>query len=294
MGKENKTQLAKYLGISRQLLYYKHKQKDKDWKLKIEIEKVLHDYPSYGHRRLAVHLKVNRKRVRRVMKIFGIKPYRRRGKKYKYKRVLKDNKYQNLLLTNIPEYPNHIWASDFTYIPFKGIWIYLATIIDLFTREIVGFSVLTNHSNQLVINALLSAIHKHSIPKILHSDQGSEYASNDYASICANLNISQSMNRPGSPWENGYQESFYSQFKVELGDPNRFNSLGELVYEIYQVIYKYNNKRIHTKLNMPPVAYSRQYQLVEFVSNKRLSYQEVGTELMKKTKAVSGFLKISR
>jgi len=269
MDKQNKTQLAKYLGISRQLLYYKHKQKAKDWKLKVEIEKVLHDYPSYGHRRLAVHLKVNRKRVRRVMKIFGIKPYRRRCKKDKYKRVLKDNKYQNLLLTNIPEYPSHIWASDFTYINFKGHWIYLATIIDLFTREIVGFSVLTNHSNQLVINALLSAIHKHSIPKILHSDQGSEYASNDYASICANLNISQSMNRPGSPWENGYQESFYSQFKVELGDPNRFNSLGELVYEIYQVIYKYNNKRIHTKLNMPPVAYSRQYQLVEFVSNKR-------------------------
>lgn len=81
MGKQNKTQLAKYLGISRQLLYYKHKQKARDWKLKVEIEKVLHNYPSYGHRRLAVHLKVNRKRVGRVMKIFGIKPYRRRGEK---------------------------------------------------------------------------------------------------------------------------------------------------------------------------------------------------------------------
>jgi transposase InsO family protein len=269
MAKENKSQLARYLGVSRQLLYYQHKQKIKDWGLKIKIEEVLHDHPSYGHRRLAIHLRVNRKRIRRVMKIFGIKPYRRRSKKFKYNRTIKDNNWPNLLLTYAPAYPCHVWASDFTYLSFKGLWIYLATIIDLFSREIVGFSVLTNHSNQLITNALLSAIHKHRLPKIIHSDQGSEYASNDYANICSNLNIKQSMSRPGCPWENGYQESFYSQFKVDLGDTNRFNSLGELVYEIYRAIYQYNNNRIHTKLKMPPIVYGRQYQLVEFVSNKR-------------------------
>jgi len=269
MAKENKSQLARHLGVSRQLLYYQHKQKAKDWVLKVKIEEVLHEYPSYGHRRLAMHLQINRKRIRRVMKIFGIKPYRRRGKKFKYAKEIKEKQWPNLLLTNTPLYPCHIWASDFTYIFFKGIWIYLATIIDLFTREIVGFSILTNHSNQLIINALMSAIHKHPVPKILHSDQGSEYASNDYANICTNLNIRQSMSRPGCPWENGYQESFYSQFKVDIGDTNRFNSLGELVYEIYRAIHKYNNNRIHTKLKMPPVSYGRQYQLVEFVSNKR-------------------------
>ena len=259
MAKENKSRLAKYLGVSRQLLYYRHRQKLKDWKLKIQIEQVLHDHPSYGHRRIAIHLKINHKRTRRVMKLFGIKPYRRRSKKFRYIKEIKDNNWSNLLLTNTPDYPNQIWASDFTYLCFKGQWIYLATIIDLFTREITGFSVLTNHSNQLIINALLSAVGKHSGPEIIHSDQGSEYASEDYSIICANLGIKQSMSRPGCPWENGYQESFYSQFKVDLGDINRFNGLGELVYEIYQTIYKYNNNRIHTKLKMSPVSYGRQY-----------------------------------
>lgn len=269
MEQENKSRLARYLGVSRQLLYYRHKQKVKDWELKVKIEEVLHDHPSYGHRRLAIHLQVNRKRIRRVMRLFGIKPYRRRSKKFKYPRAIKDHQWPNLLLTNAPSHPCHIWASDFTCIYFKGRWIYLATIIDCFTREIVGFSVLTNHSNQLIINALLSAIHQHPVPKIIHSDQGSEYASHDYAHVCANLDVRQSMSRPGCPWENGYQESFYSQFKVDLGDANRFNSLGELVYEIYRAIYQYNNNRIHTKLKMPPVSYGRQYQLVEFVSSKR-------------------------
>lgn len=69
------------------------------------------------------------------------------------------------------------------------------------------------------------------------------------------------MSQPGCPWENGYQESFYNQFKIDLGDSDRFESLGELVYAIYRTIYYYNHHRIHSKLKMPPVLYSRQYQL---------------------------------
>ena len=88
--------------------------------------------------------------------------------------------------------------------------------MDLFSREIVGFSILSNHSTQLVINALISAVHKHSIAEIIHSDQGSEYLSKDYIELSLNLGIRLSMNAKGSPWENGYQESLYSQFKVDL------------------------------------------------------------------------------
>jgi len=255
----NKSQLARDIVVSRQLLYYQPKKQEKDWELKIKIEEVLHDHPSYGHRRLAICLHVNKKRVFRVMQLFGIKPYRRRTKKFKYNRAIREVEFPNLLLFNWPEYPHHIWASDFTHIAYRQKWIYLATIIDLFTREIVGFSVLTNHSNQLIINALLSAVNHHPPAKILHSDHGSEYTSSDYHHICYNLNIRQSMSRPGCPWENGYQESFYSQFKIDLGDTDRFNTLGELVYEIYLTIFKYNNSRIHSKLKMPPVLYSRQY-----------------------------------
>ena len=70
-----------------------------------------------------------------------------------------------------------------------------------------------------------------------------------------------------SPWENGYQESFYSQFKVDLGDPERFKSVGELVYEIYHLIWEYNHIRIHSVLSMPPLRFAEQYKLfVEKVS----------------------------
>jgi len=264
----NKTALAKTLGVSRSLLYYRPKLKEKDWKLKQEMEKVLREFPSYGHKRLAIHLKINKKRALRVMKLFGIKPYRRRGKKWRKTKKNPLTAYPNLLLTEFPKYLNHIWVSDFTYLPFKGQWIFLATIMDLFSREIVGFSVMTNHSTELVTNALLSAIHKHSIAEIIHSDQGSEYLSKDYIFLVETLGIRLSMSEKGSPWENGYQESFYSQFKVDLGDPSRFETLGELVYEIYQTIYTYNNRRIHTALKMPPIIYANQFLITELVSNE--------------------------
>ena len=264
-----KSSFARTINISRTHLYYRHKQPGKDWRLKQQIEAVLHEHPSYGHKRLAVRLHLNKKRIRRVMKLFGIKPYRRRGKKW---RKPKKNaaSFPNLLLTELPRYPNHIWASDFTHISFHGRWSYLATILDLHTREIVGFSVLTTHSVQLVTAALLSAIHKYPHPVILHSDHGSEYTSKDYVAVCGSLGITISMSRKGCPWENGYQESFYDKFKVDLGDPNRFETMGELVYEIYATIYAYNHTRIHTALKMPPAAYAQRHQrsnqLIESVS----------------------------
>ena len=248
------------MDMSRSMLYYHHKQPDKDWRLKQRIELVLRDKKSYGHKRIARELHINKKRVLRVMKLFGLKPYRRRGKKWKKPGRDYSIEYPNLLLTEFPKYPNHIWASDFTCIPYKKRTLHLATIIDLYTREIVGFSVMLCHSNSLVINALLSAASKHPVPTILHSDQGSEYKSKDYIVLETNLGITPSMSHKGCPWENGYQEAFYSQFKVDLGDPNRFNHLGELVWAIYKTIHEYNNTRIHTAIKMPPAVFAKRHQ----------------------------------
>jgi putative transposase len=269
MGKANKTELAKSLGISRSLLYYKPKKPDKDWMLKQDIEKVLREFPSYGHKRLATHLKINRKKILRVMKLYGIKPYRRRGKKWRKSKKKECEPYENLLLASFPKHINHIWASDFTEIKWKDTIIYVATIIDLFSRRIVGYSIMTTHAKQLVINALINAASNHPIAQILHSDQGSEYLSKDYVDLAHYLGIRLSMSHAGSPWENGYQESFYSQFKIDLGDPNRFETLGEVVYEIYKTIHTYNKKRIHSALKMSPVQFSNQFLITDKVSNKR-------------------------
>ncbi len=264
MKKENKAAHAKALGIARSTLYYKPRLPDKDWALKCDIEQVLREHPSYGHKRLAIELKVNRKRILRVMKKFGIKPYRRRGKKWKNPNKTSCKiRYPNILMTEAPSRPHHVWATDFTHLWFQEEWVYVCTVMDLYTRRIVGFSVLKNHSVQLVINALFSAINKHPVPQIIHSDNGSEYDSKDFIQILNNLGICISRSAPGCPWENGYQESFYNQFKVDLGDPGRFNTLGELVYEIYKTIHVYNNTRIHTALKMSPMAFNLQHQLTQ-------------------------------
>ena len=164
-------------------------------------------------------------------------------------------------------YPNHIWASDFTYLGFKNRTIYVATVMDLFTKRIVGLSILTNHSVQLTMNVLLSALNANPRPVIFHSDNGKEYDAKDFKTILQSLSIQISRSKKGCPWENGYQESFYDKFKVELGDPNRFGSLGELVSAIYETIHYYNYRRIHTALKMSPMEFAlRRQNQIEYKS----------------------------
>lgn len=245
-----------HLDMYRGIRYYRPKKPDKDWHLKCQIEEVLRIHPSYGSRRISIHLKMNRKPVKRVMNIFGIKAYRRRGRKYKKTKNIKVI-YPNMLITEFPCYPNHIWVTDFTYIPFQGKTVYVATVLDLFTRKIVGLSIYTTHATQLVVAALMSALANNPRPEIFHSDNGSEYNSEIFTDALKTIGSVISRSAPGCPWENGYQESFYSQFKIDLGDPSRFKTLGELVYEIYQTIYTYNNTRIHSALKMSPCQFAQ-------------------------------------
>ena len=246
------------IGISRTHQYYQPKQPSKDWQTKQLIETALRDHPSYGHKRLAIHLGINKKRVLRVMKLFSIKPYRRTTPKVYTKP--KDSVFPNYLMSEEPRGIGDIYASDFTYLKYRGKWLYVATVLDVYTREIVGVSILNTHATQLVLNALSSAILHRAPPRIIHSDQGSEYTSADYTSLVQSLQIKQSMSAPGCPWENGYQESFYKGFKLDLGDPNRFDTLGELVAAIYQTIGYYNQRRIHSALRMPPMVFAEKYR----------------------------------
>jgi putative transposase len=255
----SKGALARSCGISRSTLYYVSKQDAKDWHTKTLIEAALREHQSYGHKRLALHLHLNKKRILRVMKKFGIKPYRRIAPKpYKHERK-SEYVFPNLLLTNCPSFPGHIYASDFTHVKFKGRWVYVATVLDLFTREIVGFAVSLRHDRMLVMQAFLSAVEHHGRSLIIHSDQGSEYTSEDYVALVHSVGTQVSMSAAGCPWENGYQESFYGKFKVDLGEANRFTTLGELVHAIYQTIHIYNTSRIHTALRQAPRAFARQY-----------------------------------
>lgn len=265
-----KSVLARKLGVYRGAFYYRAKKPDNDWKLKCQMEEVLREHPSYGSRRLAIHLQVNRKRVQRVMNMFGMKPYRRRGRKWKKTHNIKVI-YPNLLQNTYPAYPNHIWTSDFTHVNFQNRVVYIATVMDLYTRKIVGLSVYTTHAVQLVLSAFLGALQNNPRPEIFHSDNGSEYNAEVFINALETVGISISRSAPGCPWENGYQESFHSQFKVDFGDPGCFKTLGELVFEIYQTVYRYNNTRIHSALKTPPVQFAIQ-STIAYNINTRMLY----------------------
>ena len=259
MKDDTKTHLARALGVSRSTLYYASKKEDGDWKIKTTIEELLRVHPSYGSRRVAGALNINRKRAQRVMRTFGIKPYRRRGRKWRRKKKI-SVKYANLLLTTRPSRPHHIWAADFTEVWAHGRWIYIATVIDLYTRAVVGVNVSLKKGTQLTLSALYHALWHHPPPSIFHSDNGREYDARVFMTVLEELHVLISRSHPGCPWENGYQESFYDKFKVDLGDPNRFSSLGELVAEIYRTIWTYNHTRIHSALNMPPQEFAKRWR----------------------------------
>lgn len=259
---ENKTEMAKRLGISRSSLYYHPKRPAIDLEVKNQIESVLSDHPAYGHKRIARHLKLNRKRILRVMKKFGIKPYRRKAKKpFKKEDMNKPpTNFLNLLVELDITHPSQVWCTDFTYINYRGKFIYLATIIDLCTREIVGINISRFHNRFLVMGALLDALEHYQPADIIHSDQGSEYDSQDFIDLCLSKHFKISMSTKGSPWQNGHQESWYGKFKGEFGDFNRFETLGELMEEIYHQIYYYNHRRLHTSLNTSPYQFRLNYE----------------------------------
>lgn len=255
---KSKTAIAREIGVSRSRLYYQPKLPIKDLSLKTQIEDTWTEHPAYGTMRLAMHLKINKKRIIRVMKIFKMKVKRRR--KIPVKKLDISQKpaiLPNLLQTETVKQINDAWAADFTYLPFHGKFIYLSTIIDMLTREIIAWNISYRHDSGLVLETLIQGIKKQGKPKIFHSDQGSEYKSEIFQTFLRKHHVRQSMSAKASPWQNGFQESFYSGFKVDLGHPESNQSSGELTETIAQTIYYYNNKRIHTALKMPPSIYAQ-------------------------------------
>lgn len=260
--KVNKTKLAKNLVIGRSSLYYKPLLPAKDLILKKQIEEVLKEHKAYGHKRVALHLGINKKRVLRVMKLYNLSPIRKLKPPVKKADIKQDAISNANLITNIDlNAPNQLWASDFTYLPyFNNKFIYLATIIDCFTREIIAWDLSVKHKSDFIIDSLLNGLTKRKKPKIFHCDQGSEYKCQELARILKANDIKLSMSNKSSPWQNGFQESFYGKFKLELGHPKCYETLGELIEAISHQIYYYNHKRIHTAIKCPPVIFYQRHR----------------------------------
>lgn len=252
----NKTQAAKELGVSRSSLYYHPKLPEKDDELRIRIEELMLNNPGYGHRRVALALKINHKRASRVMRKFNLKPARRC--KSPRKESAPEADFPNVMKLICPIAPNIVWVADFTFIPFQGQFIYLATVMDLHTREILGFAIKTRHDTMLIMEAFDMALATAATtPEWFHNDRGSEYRSAGFEKLLLSLNIRISISP--KPWFNPHEESSFGRFKTEFGDFDRFETLPELVEAICLHVHYYNNFRIHTKLKRSPVEFKTNY-----------------------------------
>ncbi len=267
-----KSLISKLFGLTRKGVYWKSNGEAKDELLKNQIIDCLAINPSYGHRRLALALGVGKKRVRRVMKLYGIKPYKRKARWTKKRDKGKpDSGLPNLIKGSCPIRPKVVYVGDFTRLSWNGKIIYLATFMDLFTREIVGWSISTRHTYDLIQNAFKEALTYFGKSIIVHTDQGSEYTSKEYLKLMGSLEVKISMSKKGSPWENGFQESFYDNFKTDLGlEFERFEGVGEFVEGVHKTINYYNNQRIHLALKTSPTKFRQNFvSTSETVCTKR-------------------------
>jgi putative transposase len=255
--------MCKVFNISRSAYYRWLKnpitqKKQEDDQLLREIKRVHKESrETYGVRRVTAQLNkegipCGRKKVGRLMvenNIFC------RSKK-KFKATTNSNHSlpiaPNLLNQNfIAEKPNQIWCGDITYISTEEGWLYLAAIVDLYTRKIVGWSMSTSLSRHLAIAALDQAV-KRERPEegvIFHSDRGVQYAAYDYQNRLKKYNMTQSMSRKGNCYDNALMESFFSSLEKDTIFDKKFNTRSDARLEIVDYIETfYNPKRLHSSL----------------------------------------------
>ncbi len=157
--------------------------------------------------------------------------------------------------------PNKRWIADFTYIWTAEGWLYVAAVIDLFSRRVVGWSMSASMTAQLVIDALLMAIWRRGKPNALlhHSDQGSQYASEQFRRLMEDNGVNCSMSRSGNVWDNAAMESFFSSLKTERTARKTYRTRDHAKADVFDYIERfYNPKRRHSTLGyLSPVEFER-------------------------------------
>jgi len=254
--------------------YYKWKDRPKlidDEKcLRKEIQGIALEFPFYGYRRITHELYrrkivVNSKKVRKIMKEDNLTC--RRKKAFKPVTTQSDhnyNIYPNLIEDIKVTGLNKVWVSDITYIRLPQEFIYLAAIIDIFSRKCIGWSLRKDIDSFLTLNALEMAIAKRKMigfsNLIHHSDRGVQYASDKYVEMLENHGIRISMSGSGNPYDNAFAESFNKTLKVEEVYINEYETFEEALKNIKHFIeIVYNKKRLHSSIGyVPPEEFERE------------------------------------
>ena len=236
--------------------YYYHSHKENELRLQADLEIEAGQHPTYGSRRLTHQLRrkpyeyvVNRKRIQQLMRKMGLlRPVKRRkvrttDSQHPYLR------YPNLVKDLEITQPDQVWVSDITYIRLHSDFVYLAVILDVFTRAIRGWCLSRTIDQQLTLDALRAALQESQPPQIHHSDQGLQYAAHAYVNLLKAHHVQISMATIGKAEENGYAERFMRTIKEEEVDLSEYQDFADAHRQIGVFIQDvYMTKRIHSAL----------------------------------------------
>lgn len=275
--KEYPTSLVcKVLDSARSSYYYPAQPPD-ETVVKAAIEAVAAEWPTYGYRRVTEELRqnkklrVNHKRVRRLMVEMGLQVKRKRQNRQTTNSQHPFPRYPNLVERLEMVRPDQVWVGDITYIRLGQGFIYLAVIMDVFTRAIRGWQLSRSLDQQLTLAALQRALIDHT-PEIHHSDQGMQYAATTYTQRLKQAQVQISMAEIGEAWQNGYAERLIRTIKEEEVDLSDYQDYTEALCHIGRFLDEvYMHKRIHSSLGyLTPAEFERQW-LQEHVQSQLMN-----------------------
>lgn len=245
--------VCQVLNYPRSQVYYQPRPSVDPAPLKAAIAQIAGTYPTYGYRRIHAMLKrtgheVNHKRVARLMKEMGLMGKRRVRRRRTTNSQHGFKRYANLVMNLEVERPDQVWVGDITYIKLGQEFVYLAVLMDVFTRSIRGWHLSRSMDQSLTLNALSKGLEQ-GRPEIHHSDQGVQYAANEYVQLLRQHDVKISMAEVGQAWQNGYAERLMRTIKEEEVDLSEYQNFTEAYQQIEQFLEDvYMKKRIHSSL----------------------------------------------
>ena len=260
------TFLCSLLGCAKSSYYYQAKQRD-ETEDKAAIEAVAAVWPTYGYRRVTEQLRrqewvINKKRVQRLMREMGLQVKTKRKARKTTNSDHDFPRYPNLVQDLEIVRPDQVWVSDITYIRLRQEFVYLAVIMDVYTRSIRGWHLGRGLDQSLTLIALDRALADHT-PEIHHSDQGIQYAATAYIQMLQAVDAEISMTESGEAWQNGYAERLMRTIKEEEVYLSDYEDYTDAVCQLGRFLNDvYIHKRIHSSLGyLTPAEFEERWRL---------------------------------
>ncbi|MGH2479769.1 MAG: IS3 family transposase [Ktedonobacteraceae bacterium] len=272
------SQLCETLQVSRSWYYEKQirpEASEADVELRDAIEGIILEFAGYGYRRVTHALKragwiVNHKRVLRIMREESLLCHLKRHFVHTTDSQHPYQVYPNLVKGMVIEAPDVVWVADLTYIRLPSTFVYLAAILDAYSRKCIGWKLSKRIDTQLALGALEAALATRHVKAglIHHSDRGVQYASTEYVARLHSMEAQVSMSAVGNPYDNAKAESFFKTLKREEVYLKQYQTFQEAEDNIRQFIEEvYNTKRLHSSLGyLPPTEFEEAYSLVKETS----------------------------